>query len=312
MIRSIFAALLALVLWSCADTGLESGEGFIDVEGGRVWYRIAGSGNATPLLLLHGGPAAPSYYLDPLEGVAVDRPVIFYDQLGAGRSDKPDDESLWTVDRFVRELADVREALGLDTVHILGHSWGSMLAMEYLLTGPEGVESVIFASPVMSARRWSEDARRLIAAMPPEYQRAIEENERAGTTDAEEYQEATMEYYRRYLSTSEPWSPDLLTAFENMNEEIYGLMWGPSEFTATGTLRNYDREDELKSLDLPVLYTAGRFDEATPETIEYYHSLTPGSEVRIFENSAHMTMLDEPDAYVTAVREFLRRVDEGS
>jgi proline iminopeptidase len=193
MIRSIFFALAALVVSSCSNTGLESGEGFVDVDGGRVWYRIAGSGTATPLLLLHGGPGAPSYYLNPLEGVAVDRPVVFYDQLGAGRSDKPMDESLWTVDRFVRELAQVRETLGLDKVHILGHSWGSMLAMDYLLTDPEGVESVIFASPVMSTRRWSEDAERLIAAMPTQYQRAIEENERAGTTDSEDYQAATME-----------------------------------------------------------------------------------------------------------------------
>jgi proline-specific peptidase len=244
--------------------------------------------------------------------VAVDRPVIFYDQLGAGRSDKPTNESLWTVDRFVRELAQVRETLGLDKVHILGHSWGSMLAMEYLLTGLEGVESVIFASPVMSAPRWSEDAERLIAAMPIQYQRAIEENERAGTTDSEDYQAATMEYYRLYLSGSDPWSPDLLEAFENLNEKIYGLMWGPSEFTATGTLRDYDRETELGSLNLPVLYTAGRYDEATPESVEHYHSLTPNAQIAIFENSAHMTMLDEPDAYVAAVRNFLAAVDEGS
>jgi proline iminopeptidase len=311
MIRSISVAVMALILSSCSPTGLDSGESFVDVEGGRVWYRIAGSGDETPLLLLHGGPGAPSYYLNPLEGAAVDRPVIFYDQLGAGRSDKPTDNSLWTVERFVRELAQVRDALGLDEVHILGHSWGSMLAMEYLLTKPEGVKSVIFASPVMSTRRWSEDAQRLIAAMPQEYQRSIEENERAGTTDSDEYQQATMEYYRRYLSRSEPWSPDLVTAFENLNEEIYGLMWGPSEFTATGTLRNYDREGELGNLNLPVLYTAGRYDEATPETVEHYRSLTANSEIEIFENSAHMTMLDEPDAYVAAVRNFLTRVDEG-
>ena len=312
MIRSIIFAVAALVLSSCSNTGLESGEGFVAVEGGRVWYRIAGSGTAIPLLLLHGGPGAPSYYLNPLEGVAVDRPVIFYDQLGAGRSDKPTNESLWTVDRFIGELAQVRETLGLDRVYILGHSWGSMLAMDYLLTDPEGVEGVIFASPVMSAQRWSEDAEQLIAAMPAEYQRAIEENERAGTTDSEEYQAATMEYYRRYLSRSDPWSPDLLQAFGELNEDIYGLMWGPSEFTATGTLRNYEREAELGSLDLPVLYTAGRYDEATPASVEHFRSLTPNARIEIFENSAHMTMLDEPDAYVATIREFLMTVDEGS
>ena len=309
MTRLISFVVAALLLSSCQDAGLESGEGFVDVEGGRVWYRIAGSGTATPLLLQHGGPGAPSYYLNPLEGVTVDRPVIFYDQLGAGRSERPTDESLWNVGRFVRELAQLREALGLEEVHILGHSWGSMLAMEYLLTRPDGVKSVILASPVISAARWADDAQRLIAEMPEEYQRAIEVNERAGTTASEEYQEATMEYYRRYLSLTDPWPADLITAFENLNEEIYGLMWGPSEFTATGTLRNYDREAELGSLDLPVLYTAGRFDEATPETVEHYRSLTPNSEIAIFEHSAHMTMLDEPEAYVAAIREFLNGID---
>ena len=115
-----------VVISACADKRLSPGEGFIDVEGGRVWYKIVGTGNEVPLLLLHGGPGAPSYYLNPLEKVSVDRPVIFYDQLGAGRSDRPTDESLWRMDRFIGELVSVREALGLKEVHILGHSWGSM------------------------------------------------------------------------------------------------------------------------------------------------------------------------------------------
>lgn len=309
MMRLISTSLLMFILSSCADTGLSPGEGFIDVEGGRVWYRIVGSGHATPLLLLHGGPGAPSYYLNPLERVSEHRPVIFYDQLGAGRSDRPTDTTLWRVDRFVRELAQVRDALDLDEVHILGHSWGSMLAVEYMLTNPDGVQSLILASPALSVRRWAEDAKRLLADLPDSLQRAIERHESVGTTDSPEYQEATMEYYRRYLSRSDPWSPDLDATFENLNSEIYGLMWGPSEFTATGSLSNYEREDVLADLSLPILFTAGRYDEATPETVAHFHSLAPNSEIAIFENSAHMTMLDEPEEYVATVREFLNKVD---
>lgn len=309
MLRTFVAVLVVTGLSACGDGGLSSGEGYIDVEGGRVWYRISGSGSETPLLLLHGGPGAPSYYLNPLESVSADRPVIFYDQLGAGRSDRPTDPSLWTVNRFVRELADVREALGLDEVHILGHSWGSMLAVDYMLTNPEGVKSLILASPALSVRRWAEDAERLIAKMPDELQQAIKHHEAAGTTDDPEYQEATMEYYKRYLSRSDPWSDDLNLAFENFNTEIYGLMWGPSEFTATGTLKDYEREDVLPDLDLPVLFTAGRYDEATPETLQHFQSLVPDSEIAIFENSAHMTMLDEPQKYTAVVRQFLKQVD---
>jgi proline iminopeptidase len=309
MLRLIIFSLLSLVFAGCTDSGLSPGEGYIDVEGGRVWYEIVGSGNATPLLLLHGGPGAPSHYLNPLKQVAVDRPVIFYDQLGAGRSDRPTDTSLWRVDRFVDELAQVRAALGLDEVHILGHSWGTMLAMDYMLTEPEGVKSIIFASPALNVKRWTDDAKRLLTALPEETQSVIERHEKDGTTDAPEYQAAVMDYYGLYLTRSDPWSPDLEAAFEGFNTDIYGLMWGPSEFTASGTLRDYNREDALPNLSLPVLFTAGRYDEATPETLQHFHSLVPNSEIAIFENSAHMTMLDEPEAYADAIRQFLNKVD---
>jgi proline iminopeptidase len=309
MSRLIIISLLIGVLSACVPPGLQPGEGYIDVEGGRVWYRIVGSGNETPLLLLHGGPGAPSYYLTPLEMVAEDRPVIFYDQLGAGRSDQPTDPTLWQIERFVNELAQVRKTLNLDEVHILGHSWGSMLAVDYMLTNPEGVQSLILASPALSVRRWSEDARRLIAGLPDSLQRVIEQHENAGTTNAPEYQDAVMEYYKRYLSISDPWSPDLETTFENFNTEIYGQMWGPSEFAATGSLSTYEREHVLPKLDLPVLFTTGRYDEATPETVAHFQNLVPNSRLVIFENSAHMTMLDETTAYVDTVRKFLNDVD---
>lgn len=305
------AVLLAVVpvLSACEHNGLSAGEGFVEVEGGRVWYRIVGSGKETPLLLLHGGPGAPSDYLNPLATLAKDRPVIFYDQLGSGRSDRPTDESLWRVERFVDELATLRESLGLESVHILGHSWGTMLAMDYMLTNPVGVESLILASPALSVRRWAEDADRLIDQLPEELQQAIEKHEAAKSTDHPEYQEATMEYYRRHLSRSDPWPTDLQLAFEHFNTDIYGLMWGPSEFTATGTLKDYEREKYLPQLDLPVLFTVGRYDEATPDTVEYFRSLVPGAQIAIFEESAHMTMLDEPLAYADIVGQFLGEVD---
>ncbi len=309
MFKSVTIIFFAALLAACADEGLTPGEGYIDVEGGKVWYQIVGSGDATPLLLLHGGPGAPSHYLQPLDQIAVDRPVIFYDQLGAGRSPAPADPALWTVDRFVEELGDVRAALGLEVVHILGHSWGSMLAMDYLLTEPEGVKSVIFASPALNVRRWTEDARELLKALPAETQAVIEQHELDGTTDSPEYQEAVMAYYGLYLSRSEPWSSHLMDAFEGFNTELYGYMWGPSEFNASGTLRDYNREGDLPDLTLPVLFTTGRYDEATPETVQHFQSLVPGAKLLIFENSAHMTMLDEPDAYAKAIQDFLNNVD---
>ena len=309
MKRLIAIFVLLTSLGACTDAGLSPGEGHVEVEGGKVWYQVIGSGSNTPLLLLHGGPGAPSHYLKPLEGVAEDRPVIFYDQLGAGRSDRPSDTRLWRTDRFVAELAQVRSHLGLDEVHILGHSWGSMLAMEYMLTEPAGIKSITFASPALNVKRWTDDAKTLLRTLPEETQQTITSHEAGGTTDSPEYQETVMEYYKLYLSRSDPWSPDLMAAFEAFNSELYGYMWGPSEFTANGILRDYNRESELAQLDLPVLFTTGRYDEATPETVEHFHSLVPNSEIKIFEDSAHMTMLDEPEAYIDAVRDFLNRAD---
>jgi pimeloyl-ACP methyl ester carboxylesterase len=158
--------MVAALVAACGPKGLEPGEGYVDVPGGRVWYRIVGRGTATPVLVLHGGPGAPSYYLKPLAALADERPVVFYDQLGAGHSDPITDTTLLTVDRFVAELAAVRAALGLHEVHILGHSWGTMLATDYLLTKPAGVRSVILASPALSIPRWLADADTLLAAMP--------------------------------------------------------------------------------------------------------------------------------------------------
>jgi len=308
--RSFAIALLAvLALCSCGPTGLQPGEGYVDVPGGRVWYRIVGGGAATPLLVLHGGPGAPSYYLKPLAALADERPVIFYDQLGAGHSDPITDTTLLTVDRYVAELAAVREALGLDEVHLLGHSWGTMLATDYLLTNPTGVRSVILASPALSIPRWLADADTLLMTMPDSIQEIVAHHEADGTYDDPAYQSAVMAYYERFLGRRLPWSADVESTFAQLSTTVYGYMWGPSEFTATGTLQHYDRTSQLSRITIPTLFTAGRYDEARPATVAYYRSLIPNAAIVIFENSAHLTMQDEPEANVRAVRNFLRRVE---
>jgi proline iminopeptidase len=303
------AWVLILPVAYAAEAGPTPGEGYIEVEGGRVWYEIVGAGPGTPLLLLHGGPGAPSEYLRPMAALGSDRPVVFYDQLGAGRSDRPSDPSLWRVERFVDELATVRQVLGLEQIHLYGHSWGTMLAVEYMLTNPDGVQSLTLASPAISVRRWSEDAERLLAQLPVELQQAIERHEVDATTHDPEYEAAVMEYYRRFLCRRDPWPPELQQSLEILNMDVYGRMWGPSEFTATGTLKNFERESALPDLQLPVLYTVGRYDEVTPETVRHYSELTPHSRLEILEDSAHMTMLDEPETYNAVIRRFLAEVE---
>ena len=292
-----------------SSSAVTPGEGTIAVPGGNVWYRVVGEGDGLPLLLLHGGPGAGSRAFRTFEALGVDRPVVFYDQLGAGRSEKPSDTSLWTIERHVAELDAVREALGLDEVHILGHSWGSILLIEYLLTEPEGVRSATFASPLFSTARWIEDAKRRVEELPPELQEVIERHEAAGTTDSEEYQGAVLEFYRRFLVRTDPWPPEIVQTMEEFGYEVYGYMWGPSEFTATGTLRDWDRMDALPGLGLPTLFTVGEFDETFPATVSDYASRVPGARFEIVPDAGHMTMVDAPAASVRIMQAFLADVE---
>jgi proline iminopeptidase len=266
-----------------------------------------GTGRGTPLIVLHGGPGAPSYYLSSLGSLGTDRPVIFYDQLGAGRSDQPTDTTLWRMERFMAELDSVRAHLHLREIHLLGHSWGTMLAADYVLGKPKGVKSLILASPALSIPRWQQDGRALIATLPDSLQKAISRNETAGTFTAPDYQAAVQAYYASFLSRRG--GPDLDSTFAHFGAGVYGYMWGPSEFTATGTLRDYDRTGRLGELHLPVLYTAGEFDEARPETVAWYQQLTPTSRLALIPGSAHLTSIDAPEAFADTVRSFLAEVE---
>ncbi|MEE8404816.1 MAG: proline iminopeptidase-family hydrolase [candidate division Zixibacteria bacterium] len=304
------AGLLLLAISGCGQSdSLSAGEGFIDVTGGKVWYNIVGSGSNTPLLLLHGGPGVPSFYLNPLKGLAEDRPVIFYDQLGCGRSDKTSDSSFWTIEHFVRELGEVRKALKLDEIHLYGHSWGTMLATDYLLTKPNGVKSVIFASPALDTKRWIHDTDSLRSTLPDSIQQIFRKSEETKTFDSPEFQAAVFEFYKQFLARRRPLSADMDSGRALISDEIYLYMWGPSEFIATGTLKNYDRTDRLGEIKLPTLFTVGQYDECTPATAKYYQSLIPGAELVIIENAGHITMHDEPEANNKAIREFLHKVE---
>jgi proline iminopeptidase len=284
-------------------------EGRLPVPGGSVWYKVCGTGDAVPLLLLHGGPGFTSEYLDSLEALADERPVIRYDQLGCGRSDRPDDLSLWNVERFVQELGEVRRALGLSRCHILGQSWGSMLAVDYALTGPDGVLSLILASPPISIPRWVADTQRLLDELPGNVRTTLAAHERDGYTTCPEYQAAVLQIYKAHLCRMDPWPDALERALAGASDVVYHTMWGPNEFSVTGVLRDYDRTDRLAEIGLATLFTCGRYDEATPEATAWYQSLLPGSQMIVFEESAHLSHLEEADKYVAAVRDFLRAVE---
>ncbi|PLS09443.1 proline iminopeptidase-family hydrolase [Neobacillus cucumis] len=286
-------------------------EGLIEVTGGRVWYqKFDEHGKGTPVIVLHGGPGSSCFSLQGLKELAVDRPVILYDQLGCGRSDRPTDKSLWKIERFVEELGQVRDALHLDEVHILGHSWGTTLAAAYALTNPKGIKSIIFSSPCLSAPLWEQDQKRNLKMLPLNIQETIKRCEVNGTTDSEEF-EAAIEVFSKHFVNRMEEKPKWLEQrpAEYRNSEIYNIMWGPSEFTILGNLKEFDCTQQLKSITCPTLYTCGRYDEATPETTEYYSRLTPNSKFHVFEKSAHMAYIEETEEYINVMGQFLNSVE---
>ena len=288
-------------------------EGFVPVDGYRVWYRIAGGGSdreRVPLMVLHGGPGAPHDYLENLEALASERRrVIFYDQLGCGRSDQPDDPSLCRVSRFADELATVRQELGLDRVHILGQSWGGMLAIEYALRQPQGLVGLILANTASSMPMWVAEANRLRADLPPEVNATLLRHEEAGTTDDPEYQDAMNVFYAKHVCRVTPLPEFVQRAFDQIGF-VYHYMNGPSEFHVTGVIKDWDRTDRLSEIHVPTLILSGRYDEATPVINEVLHRGIAGSEWVIFENSSHLAHVEEPELYMQTVQAFLDRVED--
>jgi L-proline amide hydrolase len=255
----------------------------------ETWYEVAGDGASQgrlPLLVLHGGPGSAH---DALEGLAAlaehGRRVVFYDQLGSGASDRPDDPSLWTIETFIEQLQSVRDGLGLGRIHLFGSSWGGMLALEYALTQPDGLASLVLNSTPTSAPRWAEETARLAEGLDEQ------------------------EFRRRHICRLGPEPEVLQRARAKFGKQVYETMWGPNEFTVRGTLQAWDVIDRLGEIGVPTLITSGRHDECTPKLVEPLHEGITGSEWVIFEKSAHMPYLEEPERYLETVGDFLERVE---
>ncbi|ADK83404.1 proline-specific peptidase [Desulfarculus baarsii DSM 2075] len=308
--------MTALIAFALAGQALAAGggkpvEGFVDTRDGRVFYRIHGQGKpGLPLLVVHGGPGANMQYLRPLAALADQRPVIFYDQLGGGDSDRPDDPALWNTARFVDELDQVRRALGLRRLFIVGQSWGAMLATQYVLShGQEGVAGLILSGPLLSAPRWIADQRLLLAQTPPAIRQAVEKAEAAQSYDSPEYQRAMDVYYRRHLCRLDPWPDFLQESFARLALPVYLAMWGPSEFTCLGSLKEQDLSPRLGELLMPVLYVCGRFDEARPETVGWFAAQTPQGRLVVIEGASHSHHAERPEQFNQALRDFMAEVE---
>jgi proline iminopeptidase/L-proline amide hydrolase len=288
------------------------------VPGGRVYVRANGrlDGPRPPLVLLHGGPGGTHGSLLDALALADERAIILYDQLDSGRSDHPGDPANWTVARFTDEVDAVRRALGIERWHVLGHSWGGTIALEYGARRPQELAGLALASPLVSTRSWIADADALRRQLPAGTQTTLAGCDPPAplTTACER---ATNEFYRAF-NGREPRSDGMIAyqkaqaaaGGKGFNPTIYNAMWGSSEFVATGTLKNYDGEPLLARLDGPrTLFIDGQYDEARPVTLGAFAARVPGAEFAVVPGAAHGFFSDRPDEAIGILRPWLRRQD---
>ena len=215
-----------------------------------------------------------------------------------------------TIDNFIEQVNKLLAALQIDQVHLYGHSWGTMLGMDYYLKYPQKVKSLILASPCLSVDLWESDADRLISTLPDSVQIILHNNIKGVPQDSAVLAKAVAVYSNSFYTRKTPISADIDSANLATGWNVYNYMWGPNEFFALGTLKNYDRTKELSSIRVPTLYTCGDFDSATPKTLRYYQSLTPNSKLVVFKNAGHYTMHDRPEDNIKAISEFLDTVEK--
>jgi proline iminopeptidase len=283
--------------------------GFVEGTRGRIWYKVLNPGApGVPALCVHGGPGFVSM-TDGVELLADERSVVLYDQLGCGRSFRPADLSLCSPEYYYREIAAVRSALGLGRVHLLAQSWGALVVLSHVLAGAQGILSLTLSGPLVSTPQWAADQRKNLAKMPEALRETIRSCEESGDFGSA-YQEAMMAYYARHICRLSPWPDALLDAFGKMNTDLYFRLWGRSEFTVTGVLKDADLSPRLGEVTVPTLLTCGEWDEALPSTLLAYRDALPKGSLAVLPGASHMHMVEKPALYAEIVREHLKEAEE--
>lgn len=283
----------------------------VPVEGGSIYVRVNGdlSGPRPPLVYMHGGPGSGHLGLMALTAMADERAIILYDQLDSGRSDAPEDPKNWRVSRFVDELDRIRDTLGVTRWHVGGGSWGGTLALEYGARRRPELQSLIVQSPLVSTRSWIADADRLRSALPTDVRDTLAACDRPSPPQPVVCEAATDVYYAEHVRRTKGRAPQLeayaAAQPRSAGRVVYDQMWGKSEFSASGTLKDYDGEALLAKLDGPnTLFVAGEFDEATPRTVAAFARRTPGATFREVKGAAHAILADQPNAYLALLRDW--------
>ncbi len=286
----------------------------------HVWTKRIGNNPRIKVLLLHGGPGLDHEYLEAFDSYLPGAGVQYYDydQLGSFSSDQPEDDDLWTLPRFVDEVEQVRQALGLDRddFYLYGHSWGGILALEYALAHQDHLKGLIISNMMASAPdydRYAHDV--LMPQMDQEALREILELEKAGKTDDPRYMDLLMaNYYQQHILRMPPdqWPDPVLRSLTHVNEHIYTLMQGPSEMGIGGRLADWDRSKDLPRISVPTLTIGARYGTMDPSYMRWMAGQVQHGRYLDCPNGSHLAMYDDQKTYMDGVIGFIKDVDSGA
>lgn len=288
----------------------------VPVEGGDVYVRINGfqQKSTSPVIFIHGGPGGTHDGFASMTELADDRMVIMYDQLDSGKSDQLNEPKNWRVERFVESIETIRKHLGVKQWHVVGHSWGAALALEYSVKYPQHTESTVLGGTFISTPHWLMDAKLLVTAAPQSVQDTLVQCESAQPPkDSVCFAAYSKLYSVHYIP--EPPSEAAIEYFKKIggngfNPVIYNEMWGPSEFSSTGVLKSYDATHLLTDINpLKTLFMIGQYDSARIDTVQNYLALAPGAELAVVPGGAHGFYDDRPQITLAILRSWLKRKD---
>jgi proline iminopeptidase len=283
----------------------------------KVWTKRHGNNPRIKLLFLHGGPGATHEFFEPADSYlpAAGIEYYFYDQLGSWYSDKPTDASLWDLPRFVDEVEQVRLALGLDSsnFYLLGQSWGGILAMEYALHHQDALKGLVISNMVSSCPAYNDYAHNvLMPKMDQDALAEIKDMEARGDTDNPRYMDLLIEqHYSHHVlrMPQDEWPDPVNRGFAHINQDIYVKMQGPSELGLKGTLEDWDRTQELSTINVPTLVMAAAHDTMDPAYMKMMSERLPDGSFHLSPNGSHLAIFDDQQTYMTGLVDFIHDVD---
>lgn len=277
----------------------------------KVWTKKLGSG-PIKVLLLHGGPGFSHEYLEALESFLPDAGIemYYYDQLGCGNSDQPDDPALWTLPRYVEEVEEVRRALGLDNFVLYGHSWGGLLSIDYALKYQSHLRALVISNMTAGIQAYLKRTAALkVQLLPPASLARLQALEARADYDSPEYEKIMMdELYPQMICRLKPWPEPVTRALRHANMKIYVQMQGKSEFLVTGNLKNWERWDRLHEIKTRALTIGAKYDEMDPEDMRKMARIMPNATSLVCPQGSHLCMWDDQAFYFDNLNKFLKSV----